>query len=206
MIALIEGTVISRGADEVVVMTAGGVGYRLTVSLQTLSAVPPSGEPVRLHVHTHVRDDALQLFGFQETEERDAFLLLTSVSGVGPRLAVGVLSALSVGDLAQAVRLGDIKRISIAKGVGKKMAERIALELNDKLDGLACASPTTPTATKRAAGARGVIDDVRSALANLGYRPNDVEHIVRLVEAELPPGKPLPNLETLVRKALQLAR
>lgn len=205
MIAIIEGEVVSRGTDEVVVMTAGGVGYRLTVSLTTLAGVPPSGEPVRLHVHTHVRDDALQLFGFEETEEREAFLLLTSVSGVGPRLAVSLLSAISVAELAQAVRIADIKRLTAAQGVGKKMAERIALELKEKLGALGSATSLPPVARARP-GTVDVMDDVRSALSNLGYRAGDVEQIMRRLEAETSRSGPPPALETLVRRALRLAR
>ncbi len=201
MIALIEGIVVSRAADAVVVMTGGGVGYRLFVSLQTLAMIAPEGEPVRLFVHTHVREDALQLYGFSEESERDAFLMLTSVSGVGARVAMGILSTLDVPALVRAVQASDLRALTAAPGVGKKTAGRLALELKDRVEklGVVAAPHPPPAATNH-------LDDLRSALTNLGFRPNDVERSVLAVEKDLPKDGPLPPLEDLLRRALQTTR
>lgn len=203
MIAIVEGVVAVRGIDEVVVMTAGGVGYRLSVSLQTLTDVPGVGERVRLLAHTHVREDVLQLFGFREDAEREAFLLLTSISGVGPRIALALLSGMAVPDLVRAVQQGDTRRLSAAPGIGKKTAERIVLELRDKVARLGSPSATLQRAMGTSPDA---FDDLRSALLNLGYGAAVVERVAKQIEKEQPDGSPPPTLEELVRKALRLAR
>lgn len=203
MIALVEGVVAARGFDEVVVATAGGVGYRLHVSLQTLARVPPEGGRVRLLALTHVREDAIQLFGFHDAAERDAFQLLTSVSGVGPRMALAILSGFGVPDLAAAVRGGDIRRLTAVPGVGKKTAERVVLELKEKFGRLEV--PGMPGVELAAGRPTAVFDDLRSALSNLGYRGGDIDRIVARVEKELGDRTP-PALEELVRTALRLAR
>ena len=203
MIALVEGSVASRGFDEVVVLTSSGVGYRLHVSLQTLASLPEEGGRVRLHVHTSVREDAIQLFGFHDAAERQAFQLLTSVSGIGPRLALAVLSGFAVPDLAVAVRGGDIKRLSSVPGVGKKTAERMVLELREKFGQLEV--PGAPGVPRGPLEGIDRFDDLRSALSNLGYRGQDVDRIVARVEKELGTKAP-PAIEELVRLALRLAR
>jgi len=203
VIALVEGVVAGRGFDEVVVATAGGVGYRLHVSLQTLAQVPAEGGRVRLLALTNVREDAIQLFGFHEAAEREAFQLLTSVSGIGPRLALAILSGFAVPDLAAAVHGGDVKRLTAVPGVGRKTAERVVLELKDKFGKLEVAGmPGVVHAPGRTGDA---FEDLRSALSNLGYRGADIERIVARVERELGDRTP-PALEELVRSALRLAR
>ncbi len=203
MIALVEGLVVERGLDGVVLMTAAGVGYFLHASLQTLAQVPEEGASVRLHAHTHVREDTLQLYGFAQVEEREVFLLLTTIPGVGPKVALGILSGLSVPDLARAVRDGDTKRLQSAPGVGKKTAERLALELKDKLAPYAAGvAPAAPAGSDM----ERALDDLRSALVNLGYRGGDIERIVRSVRQELGDSDKAPRIEELVRLALRLSR
>lgn len=203
MIGLVEGVVAARGFDEILVLTAGGVGYRLHVSLQTLASVPAEGGRARLFAHTHVRDDAIQLFGFHEAAERDAFLLLTSVSGIGPRLALAVLSGFAVPDLASAVSNGDVKRLSSVPGIGKKTAERIVLELRDKFGRMDV--PGMPGVVHAPGRTASAFEDLRSALSNLGYRGADIDRIVARVERDLGDRTP-PGIEELVRTALRLAR
>lgn len=203
MIALIDGVVTRRDFDDVVLMTTGGVGYRLHVSVQTLAELPPLGERARLHVHTHVREDALQLFGFHDDTEREAFLLLTSVSGVGARLALAILSGFAVPDLASAVRNADVRRLSSVPGVGKKTAERVVLELREKFARMLVEAGPGPAAMARSEVA---LDDLRSALSNLGYGTRDIDRIVTRVEKEIGDVDRKPPIEELVRLALRLAR
>ena len=134
MIALISGKVAARRVDHVVV-DCGGVGYRLAVSAETLRHVPAVGLPTTLHTHLVVRDDALQLYGFATEEERELFLLLLGVQAVGPKVALAVLSGGSPRDLLRAVAAGDTARLQAAPGVGKRTAERIVVELREKVGG-----------------------------------------------------------------------
>ena len=132
MIALVSGEVAVRRADHVVVL-CGGVGYRLAVSAETLRHVPRVGEEVVLHTHLVVRDDALALFGFATEEERDLFLLLVGVQSVGPKMALAVLSGGTPRDLLAAVAAGDVARLQAVPGIGKRTAERIVVELREKV-------------------------------------------------------------------------
>lgn len=165
MIALVEGTVAERGGDRVVLM-AGGVGYELLVSASTLGALPPAGRSARLLTHLHVRDDAMTLFGFSSPAERELFLLLIGVNGVGPKLALAVLSVLSPDALRRAVLDGDADAITIVPGVGKKVAARIALDLKEKLGGVV----ELPEA--------GPIAEVREALTGMGLSQQEVQDAV----------------------------
>ena len=133
MIALVAGDVAVRRPDHVVVETAGGVGYRLAVSAETLRQVPGVGRAVSLHTHLVVRDDALALYGFATEEERDLFLLLIGVQSVGPKMALAVLSGGSPRDLLSAVAAGDVARLQAVPGIGKRTAERIVVELREKV-------------------------------------------------------------------------
>ena len=163
MIAYLNGTLRSLATDRAVVM-AGGVGYLVNIPLSTYYKLEGASEAA-LFIHTHVREDALALYGFATLEEQTVFEKLISISGIGPRLAQVILSGISTEDLAEAVMRGDSRRLSAIPGVGKKTSERICLELRDKLllpegDGKQPA-PLRPV---------GIDDDVLSALANLGYR------------------------------------
>ena len=131
MIALVRGTLAYKSIDHVIV-DVGGVGYRLSIPLSTFYSLPESGE-VSLFTHTHVREDALLLYGFLTLEEKDLFVILIGISGIGPKLAINILSHIPAGELKRAIAAGDIKRLSGLPGIGKKTAERLVLELKDKV-------------------------------------------------------------------------
>ena len=166
MIALVEGTIAERGGDRAVIM-AGGVGYELLVSASTLGSLPPAGKTARLLTHMHVRDDAMLLFGVATAAERELFLLLLGVGGVGPKLALAILSVLSPEALRRAVLEGDADAITVVPGVGKKVAARIALDLKEKLGGVI----ELPEA--------GPIAEVRDALIGMGLSTQEVQGAVR---------------------------
>jgi Holliday junction DNA helicase RuvA len=184
MIAAVSGEVLVRRPDHVVV-DAAGVGYRLNVSTETLRAVPAVGKKTSLHAHLVVRDDSMALYGFATEDERDLFLLLTSVSGVGPKVAVAALSAGSVRDLLTAIAAEDAKRFQAVPGIGKRTAERIILELREKVAGELSAAveaggadaPPTPAASD----ARS---EAREGLLGLGYTPIEAERLLDAVSGE----------------------
>ena len=172
MIAHLDGKLLLRSPGDVVV-DVGGVGYQVFVSLQTFTRLPSLGERVALIVYTHVREDVLQLFGFQNEGERRLFLLLKEVSGIGPRLALNILSGVPTDELRAALREGAVARLVAIPGVGKKTAERMIVELREKV-GLAPAAEPEGTPSSE-----GPARDAASALANLGYRPPEAERAVR---------------------------
>lgn len=180
MIALVEGTVAERGGDRVVIMT-GGVGYELLVSASTLGALPSTGKSARLLTHMHVRDDAMVLFGFSAVAERELFLLLIGVNGVGPKLALAILSVLSPEALRRAVLEGDSDAITIVPGVGKKVAARIALDLKEKLGGVIELPEAGPIAEVRDAltGMGLSTQEVQDAVAGLNGADGPVEELLR---------------------------
>ena len=162
MIARISGELIQRAPDHLIV-DVGGLGYRLFVCLNTFYALPEPPAPVELQVHTVVREDAIQLFGFLDSEEREAFEALISMSGFGPRAAVTVLSGIDAREFARAVCSGDLVRLCLIPGVGKKKAERMVLDLKEKLMPLAQPHKGEPES------AIANLEDLRSALKNLGF-------------------------------------
>lgn len=174
MIAQISGTLAHKVPGEIVV-DVGGVGYQVFIPLSVFYRLPDIGAPVSLYIHTHLREDALQLFGFQGLEEKQVFLLLNSVAGIGPKLAVNILSGIPADELAQAIKHGDQVRLVSIPGVGKKLAERMVVELRDKFTAL---EPQTPPAAAQSNGSE-LIHDAISALVNLGYRKVEVEKNVR---------------------------
>ena len=191
MIALVAGEVAVRRADHVVV-ACGGVGYRLSVSAETLRNVPAVGKPVTLHAHMIVRDDALQLYGFAHEEERDLFLMLIGVQSVGPKVALAVLSGGSPRELLGAVAAGDTARLQSVPGIGKRTAERIIVELREKVGAVA---PDDPIVVTRGDDPRLL---ARDGLVGLGFS---------LVEAEeLLDGAPEGTPEDLIAHALKVAR
>jgi Holliday junction DNA helicase RuvA len=194
MIALISGTVAVRRADHVVVDT-GGVGYRLAVSGETLRQVPAVGLPVTLHTHLVVRDDALALYGFATEEERDLFLMLLAVQSVGPKVALGVLSGAPPRALLAAVAAGDVGTLQAAPGVGKRTAERIIVELREKVGPTLDEDAITVT--------RG--DDphsmARDALVGLGYSAGEIDGLLAGAEASAASSP-----EALIAHALRSAR
>lgn len=200
MIARLRGTLLERGVDEVVV-DVGGVGYQVFVSAQTMAALPTNGSDTEVLVVTHVREDALQLFGFADATERALFQLLQSVSGIGPRLALAILSGLPSAELCDAIRRRDLVRLTSISGVGKKTAERLSLELADKVLALPQATRDGEDRATRRDGASGVAEQAASALVNLGFRPIEAE---RAVEAAIAAG--LATFEDVVREALRGTR
>jgi Holliday junction DNA helicase RuvA len=194
VIASLRGTLAEKSPTHCVI-EAGGVGYRVQVSTQTGRVLPGEGEPVFLHTHQVVREDALMLFGFAEAEERRLFELLITVSGVGPKVAIAVLSGLRPAQLAKAIRDENLAALAAVPGIGRKTAERLVVELRDKLDLAVAAGATEP---------QGVLprserfDDAVAALVRLGYsQPQATQAIRKAAEG----GDEL-TLEGLVRRAL----
>lgn len=184
MIASVSGRVLVRRPDHVVV-EAAGVGYKLTISSETLRAVPAIGNDVALHAHLISRDDSMALYGFASEEERDLFLMLISVSGVGPKVGIAALSGGAVRDLLTAIAAGDAKRFQAVPGIGKRTAERIIVELREKVagelgDALAAADAGTGTTPGRN-DARG---EARDGLLGLGYTPIEAERLLDLAEGD----------------------
>ena len=195
MIARLSGTVLEKRGD-LAVVDVGGVGYLVHVSLQSMARLPAEGGAVRLRTYTHVRDDALQLFGFASEEEERLFLLLIEVSGVGPRLAQTILSGMPASDLAAALVAGEIARLTQISGVGKKTAERLVVELKDKLKTSGLVGRTAPAAVPLT-GSGALV----SALLNLGYKPTTAERTAEAVRRSLGPGA---AVEEQLREALRL--
>ncbi len=195
MIALLNGQIAYKSLDHVI-LDVGGVGYRLLVPLSTFYTLPDNGQ-VLLHVHTHVREDAIQLFGFGRAEEKELFSILISISGVGPKLAINILSHIPVDELALALANSDIARLSSLPGIGKKTAERLSLELKDKV------APFIASGKMQSGGSpipgSPLLDDLLSALVNLGYKENVVRRA--LESMEIAPDAPL---ETSLKAALKL--
>lgn len=205
MIGRLQGRVVLESPDGMVVVDVAGVGYEVLVPMGTLGRCAPDAEGrVTLQIVTHVREDAITLFGFSDDRERSAFRLLTAVAGVGPRIAVSVLGVLPAAELAHALARNDVKKITSVPGVGKRIAERLVLELKDKLTGLssggvgavissgAVASPVSPVAAAGPAAA------LVAALVNMGFKAPEAERVA----AELAPrmGE---GLDVLVRESLR---
>ncbi len=195
MYAFIEGQVVEK-TNNTLVLLAGGVGYLLNCSLATVSAAPQTGETMRCHTWLSVREDAMELFGFATKEEKQLFLMLLSVTGVGAKMALALLSTLSVQDLRLAILMEDEKTIARAPGVGKKIAQRIALELKDKLGqfdfsgggkGTASAAPAVPVAADNFAQAM-------AALTGLGYTPGEAREALQKIDNKEAPADELLRL------------
>ena len=168
MIATLTGKVLIKGMDRVVI-DVSGVGYEVFLTTDALTRLPDSSEEIFLHIYTQVREDAIVLYGFLETEDKEMFLYLTSVSGIGPKLGLAALSGMRVAELCRAIAAGDIKLLTSLQGVGKKTAERICVELKDKVGDLAAGGDLVEMAGDVAPGASSAVADVLSALGNLGY-------------------------------------
>jgi Holliday junction DNA helicase RuvA len=194
MIALVAGEVAVRRPDHVVVETAGGVGYRLAVSGETLRRVPGVGRAVSLHTHVVVRDDALALYGFATEEERDLFLALIGVQSVGPKVALAVLSGGTPRELVAALVTGDAARLQAVPGIGKRTAERIVVELREKV-GVQDDLSQAPIAVTRGDDPRHV---ARHGLLELGFQPAEAQALLEGAEGE--------TAEELLASALNGAR
>jgi Holliday junction DNA helicase RuvA len=188
LIAHLRGRLVQKDPARVIV-DVHGVGYEVFVPLTTFSALPDTGSEVSIDIHTHVREDVIALYGFSSRRERMIFEKLMTISGIGPKLAVAILSGGSVEDLVAAIKRGDLARLTAIPGVGKKTAERIILELRDKLQGFA-----------EAPAKSGVEMDVLSALENLGY----IRGVADGALARARNGDSDPAFETLFKRALQI--
>jgi len=196
MIAQLRGTLLEKHPNQALV-ECGGVGYDVAIPVSTFSSLPDAGKEVRLRIHTHVREDAIQLFGFLTGEEKHLFEKLIGVSGIGPKLAITVLSGVQAPALIEIIRTGDVPKLVRIPGIGKKTAERIILELRDKVElavpGVKAAAPVMLSPVE---------EDVLSALANLGCQRPAAEVAVRKALASGTPQE----FEQLFRKALDLVR
>lgn len=163
MIAHLRGRIIAKHPNQVII-DVGGVGYDVTISVPTFSGLPGLGTEVSLHIHTHVREDAFALYGFLRSSEKQLFEKLLTVSGIGPKLAVTILSGMAADDMIGAIRGNDVAKLTRIPGIGRKTAERMVLELRDKLPKEAFGEPAGPPTIS------AVEDDVLSALVNLGYQ------------------------------------
>ena len=193
MIASVNGEVLVRRPDHVV-LDANGVGYRLAVSAETLKSVPARGKRTSLHAHLVARDDALSLYGFSSEEERDLFLHLISVGGVGPKVAMAVLSGGPVRELLRAIAAGDWKRFQAVPGIGKRTAERIIVELREKVAGEIDGDADGPALAADEEDSRAL---AREGLLNLGYTQPEVEKLLSRADGESP--------EEIVQSALRSA-
>jgi Holliday junction DNA helicase RuvA len=175
MIAHLRGRLITRHPNQAIV-DAGGVGYDVTISVPTFSELPPLGGEVSLHIHTHVREDQIALYGFLRPEEKQLFEKLLTVSGIGPKLAITILSGMPTDEMVNAIRGNDVVRLTKIPGIGKKTAERMVLELRDKL----AVAGNEPAAVMPSFSA--LQEDVLSALVNLGYQRAAAEKALGAVE------------------------
>jgi len=198
MIARLDGILIQKSAAQCIV-DVHGAGYRVVVPLSTFYELPEAGCPVILQIHTHVREDAISLFGFHTEAEREVFELMISVSGIGPKLAVNVLSGISAGEWVRAIATEDVKRLTGIPGVGRKTAERMILELKDKAVKLGSVDATAGEAVSRTG--EQVKDDALSALVNLGYRGSSAKETVDRIVQEA--TEPL-SLDKILKKALRI--
>jgi len=199
MIAHLSGALFLK-TPQTVIVEAGGIGYEISVPLSTFYALPERNERISLHIYTHVREDALSLFGFFTKLEKDLFLMLITVSGIGPKLALNVLSGIGPQDLCEAIACGDSARLQAIPGVGRKTADRIALELKDRAaqflgnrEGFS--PPQVP-----AGGMEEITEDALSALQNLGYPAKIARQAIEKARFSLDET----NLEGLIKEALKI--
>jgi Holliday junction DNA helicase RuvA len=197
MIAYLRGILLEKHPNQAIVET-NGVGYDVAIPVSTFTHLPDPGSEVKLRIHTHVREDALSLYGFLTQDEKALFEKLIGVSGIGPTLAVKVLSGVAATDLVNAIRRGEVERLVRIPGVGKKTAERMVVELRDKLPAVGAEEPSTPAPEALSP----VEQDVLSALLNLGCARPQAEAAVRKAKAGGAPA----DFEPLFRRALELVR
>ncbi len=195
MYAFIEGQVVEK-TNNTLVLLAGGVGYLLNCSMSTLSAAPKTGETMRCLTWLSVREDAMELYGFASKEEKQLFLMLTGVTGVGPKMALALLSTLSASDLRLAIIMEDDKTLARAPGVGKKIAQRITLELKDKLGQFELSGGSQPSssAVPASADAADNVAQAMAALTGLGYTPAEARDALQRIENKNAPADELLRL------------
>ena len=203
MIASLSGLVLAKSANAVI-LDVGGVGYEAFISGRTYDALPETGQACFLFVQTVVREDAINLFGFNKKDEKELFLLLVTVSGIGPKLALTILSGIGVEELCQAITVKDLSRLTALPGIGKKTAQRLCVELAEKVGGLAdFVAEGTGVHTALSIGEPNAIADAVSALVNLGYPQAMAWQALRVVEKQLPEGSESLRVEDLIRLALR---
>ena len=196
MIAHLRGKLLSKHPNQIIVETCG-VGYEVNISVPTFSELPSNGAEVALHIHTHVREDLIALYGFLRPAERQLFEKLMTVSGIGAKLAITILSGMAADEMAGAIRGNDVARLTRIPGIGKKTAERMVLELRDKLP--AAAGASTPTMPAMSA----TEEDVLSALVNLGYQRAAAEKaLASSVKSGVGKGEKAGSFDALFREAL----
>ena len=201
MIALLTGRLAFKAPTHAA-LDVHGVGYEVFIPLSTYYNLPNVDDALTLSIHTHVREDAIQLFGFSTPQEKDAFVLLMSVSGIGPKSALGILSALPVSDLVSAIQSGDVEKLESVPGIGKKSAGRLVLELKDKVARLHPAHASQDVSPSK--GGDNTFDDALSALTNLGYRASDAKEALKGVQRA---RSGTLTLQELIRESLKnLAR
>ncbi|MBN1277989.1 MAG: Holliday junction branch migration protein RuvA [Deltaproteobacteria bacterium] len=198
MIAYLSGLLLSKTTQSVII-EAGGVGYEVYVPLSTFYKIPDENEKISLHIYTHVREDALILFGFQTRLEKDVFILLTSVSGIGPKLSVNILSGIGPMDLLKAIAGGDSVKLQTIPGVGRKMSERIALELKDRARKV-IGREEIDVPSQVEGDKRLISDDALSALVNLGYSQKSAREAIDKALSTATET----SLEMLIREALKV--
>ncbi|OGP90707.1 MAG: Holliday junction DNA helicase RuvA [Deltaproteobacteria bacterium RBG_19FT_COMBO_43_11] len=199
MIALISGKIVFKGISHIVV-DAQGVGYRIFIPLTTFYELPEAGQLITLHVHTHVKQDAINLFGFYTVQERDLFQLMLSVSGIGPKMSMNILSGISGQELLRAISSGDVRKLISIPGLGKKMAERLILELKEKVLKKMMAG-VMPAADNQERINELIREDVLSALVNLGYKSNVAQDVLdKVLQVS---AKEIP-MEQLLKKTLKI--
>jgi len=196
MIAHLRGRLLSKHPNQAVVET-GGVGYEVNISVPTFSELPANGSEVALHIHTHVREDVIALYGFLRPAEKQLFEKLMTVSGIGAKLAITILSGMAADEMAGAIRGNDLARLTRIPGIGKKTAERMVLELRDKLP------PVAGTSTPNGPAMNATEEDVLSALVNLGYQRTAAEKALSsVVKNGGGKGEKAGSFDTLFREAL----
>jgi len=195
MIAHLRGKLLSKHPNQIVVQT-NGVGYEVNISVPTFSELPANGSEVALHIHTHVREDLIALYGFLRPTEKQLFEKLMTVSGIGAKLAITILSGMAADDMAGAIRGNDVARLTRIPGIGKKTAERMVLELRDKLPAAGTSAPSMPALN-------ATEEDVLSALVNLGYQRAPAEKaLASVVKNGVGKGEKTGSFDALFREAL----
>lgn len=198
MIAYLSGKLLEKSANSVIV-DVGGVGYDVSIPLSTFYELGEVGDDVQLRIYTHVREDAIQLFGFSSERERSLYLKLISVQGVGAKSGITMLSGMNADEIITAIRSDNLAKLTAIPGVGRKTAERLVIELRDKVGELAASAAAVPGAGPKPAGDADAFDDALSALVNLGYQRNAAEKAIQDIRRE---GADQ-NVQKILRSALQ---
>ena len=198
MIARLTGR-LQKKATEALIIDIGGVGYEVIAPLSTFYTLPEEGKELDLHIYTHVREDAIILFGFHTSLEKKIFRLLISVSGIGPKLAINILSGIGPDELISAIAVGDVAKLQSIPGVGKKTAERMALELREKAQGIGIDLTQQPVSI-HSVEEKSTLDDALSALRNLGYPEKSARRAVEKACANVDQI----SIETIIKEALKI--